>query len=899
MPSPTGWSNISYVSTSNSNLIDSLLYGTKWTSGALTYSYPGPSGTSYWSTDVNTGYGPTNGDGEPWSYAYGYTSDSDRTFIPGVFQAWANVANLTFTQVNDNSTTVGDIRFAYTYKESIGFDAQAWVAEFPAASAAAGDIWFNTYGTSGSETFDPGSYEGFTVLHEIGHALGLKHPFQSYGYFNSVLPSSWDSQSFAVMSYSAKAGDQSTTFSFMPTTPMLLDVQAIQYIYGANYSYNSSNTTYSFSGSQNYHQTIWDGGGIDTIQYTSAIGGTIDLRQGYGSDLGQTVYITKGNAYLSVVHNVWIAYGAVIENASGGSGNDLIIGNQANNELTGNAGNDDMIGGAGDDTYDVDSTGDIVTEDNSEGYDFINTSLTKYTLGLNVEALNFTAIGDFTGTGNELNNSIWGYAGDDELFGEAGNDYLYGDIGYDLIDGGIGNDTMIGGAGDDTYDVDSTGDIVTEDNNEGYDFINTSLTKYTLGLNVEALNFTAIGDFTGTGNELNNSIWGYAGKDQLFGYAGNDYLDGDAGADKLVGGVGDDSYIVDNLKDVVTEKTNEGVDTVISIITYTLANNVENLGLDGVSVINGTGNALGNIIAGNSEANLLNGLVGADTLIGGAGNDTYVLDNVGDVVTEISSEGTDLVQSSITFSLAAIANVENITLTGTKAINATGNSLDNSLTGNKGANVLDGGVGNDTMIGGAGNDTYYVDATGDVVTEAANAGTDTLITSLSAYSIGIITNIENLTYSGSGDANLMGSTLANKLSGSTGNDTLSGGLGNDSLTGGAGSDTFIFDTAANASKNKDTITDFVSGTDHIQFNKVVFTGFLSIGNLTESQFYSGAGVTKAHDADDILIYNSTTGALYYDVDGNGKGAAIQVAIIGTPTHPTLAYTDIAIFAAYG
>ncbi len=145
--------------------------------------------------------------------------------------------------------------------------------------------------------------------------------------------------------------------------------------------------------------------------------------------------------------------------------------------------------------------------------------------------------------------------------------------------------------------------------------------------------------------------------------------------------------IVDNMGDVITENASEGNDTVRSSVTLTLANNVENLVLTGTTAINGTGNTLNNTITGNSAANTLSGGTGADTMIGGAGNETYVVDNMGDIVTENANEGTDLVQSGVTYTLSA--NVENLTLTGTAAINGTGNALDNVLTGNTAANTLD------------------------------------------------------------------------------------------------------------------------------------------------------------------------------------------------------------------
>ncbi len=252
-----------------------------------------------------------------------------------------------------------------------------------------------------------------------------------------------------------------------------------------------------------------------------------------------------------------------------------------------------------------------------------------------------------------------------------------------MLSGGAGNDSMAGGAGNDTYVVDSAGDVVTEAAGLGTDLVQSSV-SYTLGDNVENLTLTGTGNIDGTGNALANA---------LTGNAGNNILDGGAGTDTMVGGAGDDTYVVDATTDVVTEAASQGTDTVQSSVTYTLGTNVENLTLTGTGNINATGNTLNNTLTGNAGNNVLSGGTGNDTMAGGAGDDTYVVDAAGDVVTEVAGEGTDLVQSAVTYTLGA--EVENLTLTGTGNINATGNTLTNTLTGNTGANILDGGAGDD------------------------------------------------------------------------------------------------------------------------------------------------------------------------------------------------------------
>ena len=363
--------------------------------------------------------------------------------------------------------------------------------------------------------------------------------------------------------------------------------------------------------------------------------------------------------------------------------------------------------------------------------------------------------------------------------------------------------------------------------------------------------------------------------DSLQGTAGFDRLNGGAGADTMAGGAGDDTYVVDNAGDVVTEAANAGIDTVESSITYVLGANVERLKLIGTAAIDGTGNSLANTLTGNSAVNVLNGMAGADAMAGGVGNDTYIVDNVGDTVLETSSSGgIDTVNSSVTFTLGAY--VENLILTGSAAINGTGNSSANEITGTAAANVLNGGAGADRLVGGLGNDTYVVDNAGDLVVEAAGAGTD-LVQSSVSHSLRV--NVENLTLTGASHITGKGNTVANviignsganalyglegadKLYGNAGNDRLDGGTGADRMDGGVGNDIYVVDNAYDvtgeyAGEGVDTVLASSSFTLRLNVENLTLTG-------TAGLFGKGNALAN------LVIGNVAANALY-GLDGNDK-----------------------------
>ena len=283
------------------------------------------------------------------------------------------------------------------------------------------------------------------------------------------------------------------------------------------------------------------------------------------------------------------------------------------------------------------------------------------------------------------------------------------------------------------------------------------------------------------------------------------------------------------------------------------------------------------------------GCPGADYFDGGIGIDTvsYYYASSGVTVYLDNRSGNTREAAGDYF-----VNVENIL----------GSQFADTLCGDSKSNVLTGGGGNDELWGYGGNDTFY-GGNGDNFM-VGGPGADyfdggTGIDTVSYYyaSSGVTVYLDNRsgnTREAAGDyfvnvENILGSQFA---------DTLCGDSKSNVLTGGGGNDCFVFNTAANASTNKDTITDFASGADHIQFSKAIFTGLMTVvGDLTTDQFWSGDGVVVAHDASDRIIYNTTSGALYYDADGNGTAAsAVQVVLIGISSHGAVAYTDIQIIA---
>ncbi|MFM7028541.1 MAG: calcium-binding protein [Chakrabartia sp.] len=432
--------------------------------------------------------------------------------------------------------------------------------------------------------------------------------------------------------------------------------------------------------------------------------------------------------------------------------------------------------------------------------------------------------------GTDIANTLTGTAADEALLGLGGNDTLTGNAGNDYLDGGLGADKMAGGAGNDTYVVDISTDTVTEGTSAGTDTVRTTLASYTLGANIENLVFTGAGNFTGTGNTLAN---------MLQGGAGNDTLNGGTGADVFYGGAGDDIYIVDNLADFVSETANAGTDQIQSSISWTLGDYIENLTLTGTAKIDGTGNADANVLTGNSAVNILNGLGGADLLDGKAGTDILDGGDGSDIYLVLTA--TDHGAAEFKDS-GALSDVDEVRFATTTAATLTLYAADTGI---------------ERVVIGTG-------------TAAAAVTTGTVAANINAQ------------------AAPKGLTLV----GNSGNNIITGTAFSDVIDGGAGNDTFRFLSALNGATNVDRLLNYNVANDVIHLENAIFTKLVTTGALAAANFAANATGT-ATDANDYILYNTTTGALFYDADGNGAGAAVQFALIQGLTG-TFAATEFVI-----
>lgn len=374
MSTPSTSSPVSHVPAWDFNYVDSLLSGLKWggavgTGATVTYSFPWTSATNATYSGVDGGaYSKLN---EPaGTQHYGLNAVQQAAAIAAL-GAWSSVANITTARIQESSTAVGDIRLAWTSATetvSDGSEAWGWAYSPNSTYPSGGDIWLSTKESAATDSnWSVGSYNYMSLIHEMGHALGLKHPFED----GTVVDPDFANRLYSVMNYDSAVFSQFVTVTATPTghaysvrevvpdTPMLFDIAAMQYMYGANMSYHTGDDTYTFDPSTPFLRTIWDAGGNDTISIANfSAGSKIDLQDGHFSSIHIPSDSTAGYNWTkpppAVVYdgtaNLAIAWDVVIENAVGGRGDDTLIGNSAANRLQGNGGRNVIDGGAGIDT---------------------------------------------------------------------------------------------------------------------------------------------------------------------------------------------------------------------------------------------------------------------------------------------------------------------------------------------------------------------------------------------------------------------------------------------------------------------------------------------------------------------------------------------------------------------
>ncbi|TMJ05908.1 MAG: hypothetical protein E6G97_01040 [Alphaproteobacteria bacterium] len=580
--------------------------------------------------------------------------------------------------------------------------------------------------------------------------------------------------------------------------------------------------------------TLTDAAGNDTINAAAV---TTDM----------VLDLTPGATLTIAGRQVVGAAGTVIENAYGGDGNDVLIGNASDNILSGGAGNDTLDGQAGADTLTGGRGADVFVYVCGDGADRIADFSTGEGDTVDLSGARIATFAGLLACAMQVGaDTVIAFEGGDTLTLEETSRDKLGAASFVFAPISAPSDLILSNRDVASYGHAGTvvGSLTLIGGNLGASF-SYSLLGDGGPFAIEGSNLVLASDVTGPQSfDLTIRVTDSDGNvlDRTFTIAAMDLHDlvaaGAAhGPHNYAGGAGNDIYYVANSADTVVEHLGAGLDTVLALASYTLGANVEALTLvEGAGLINGTGNSQNNTITGNSSDNVIDGGAGADALSGGAGNDTYFVDNAGDMVIEHGNDGIDTVHAAISYALAA--NTEILILDANAgAIDGTGNDLDNVIIGNINNNIIDGGAGTDTVDYASATHAITVDLSASVnQATGPDIGTDQLV------------NIENV-IGGSGNDTLLGNSAANLLSGGAGADTLIGHGGDDVYDVDNPGDVVI----ENAAEGRDVVKAWID--------------YVLPANVEALVLAEGAGNIHAtgNDADNTLIGNSGNNVL----DGRG------------------------------
>ena len=418
---------------SGNKFIDGLLPGAiasrvAWSTidGGVTqvsYSFP-------WADGVASPFPQKYGLGENVASIKGAVTSAQAEQIAKAFDAWAGVAKVAFTKIAETSDgTVGDIRIAFTSAVPSRYWGYA-LGVSDGLSNAHGDIWIDD--SIIGQSFETGTYNFMSMMHEIGHALGLKHPFEG-----AKIPSGFDNRRYTIMSYTDPdkvwwRNPDTGAMTYLIKSPMVYDILAIQKIYGANTAWHTGDDVYAFSPKAPSFEAIWDAGGNDTFSVA-------DFSQGCTIDLTAGTYSSLAYDSVSLTSNIGIAFNCTIENARGGQGGDTLIGSEGSNTLSGNAGADALRGNGGNDTLDGGAGDDVLDgglgDDTLIGGDGVDTATYANTKGAVKVSLDITGL-QVTGAGNDSLSGI------ENLIGGTGADLLVGNAVANRLDGGAMGQVM-------------------------------------------------------------------------------------------------------------------------------------------------------------------------------------------------------------------------------------------------------------------------------------------------------------------------------------------------------------------------------------------------------------------------------------------------------------------------